>query len=599
MSDEGTIERYGMTFPDSLSLLDIELWCYRWDPRPEGTGGRLSRWEHFKNIVDMIWNRPESSFKVVWNSWTEKNCYECIYNRYLGIAGCGSSTKSFAMALYGMVEYFSAPTKTLVLFTSTTKDAAKMRCWKSVAQLWSVAGKLGLPGKHVRSKTIIYGVDDEEDLVDYLGMRVVAAGKGKEKDAVDDIQGTKAEKLILMADELEKLEYSIIKTAISNLDGNPEFELKAAGNPEMRLKSLGKFCKPRDGWKSVDENDYEWYSDLGKVVRWDARKNPRLVNPDGSPRVWNGPGPDPLRFFPGRETIEKNIHKFGENSRIFWTQFVGMWPKDGLVDMIFSESELEPWMGEVDPNEWDEPPHKRGLSLDCAYSSKGDASPLMWGHFGTIKGVKTLEVLNYRNAKDDVTKESELSAELLDEFKLESKRQHVPAKQCGFDSTGWGTVFDHFVKAYWSTSIRDIHFEGNPVARNISIQRDTTQEFDRRVSQLWGQMKPLFRYGQIRGLTSEIVEQLVGRMWDPKKTGKKLAVESKIDMKARTGVSPDLADALAILVEVGIINQFLDFRETKATRQRVMKEFKERSRRQNARNRRRRISTLGTKRLKH
>lgn len=584
------IERYGLAFPSSMSLLDIELWCYRHDPRPENTGGRLMRYDHAVNAANYLWNRKESSFKIVWNSITEQILYECIYNRYLGIAGCASSTKSFGAGLFGLLEYLSWPSATLVMMTSTTKDAAGLRCWKGIAQLWGAIEKLGMPGKHVPSKKLIRGVDVDGQFVDFLGLRVVAAGKGKEKAAVDDIQGVKAENLILLADELPKLSKAITNTAFTNLDSNQNFQMKALGNPELKNDAFGDFCRPVGGWNSVDESNYSWKTQHGKVIRFDARKTPRLTEEDGDEKY---------PFFPSRSSIEMNKEKYGENSRQFWSMVVGMWPREGLIDTIFSETELEPCMAKVDPKEWDSPPLQKALALDAAYSSQGDVSPIGWAQFGTIKGVKVMELIDYKNAKEDVKDSNEISAQILMDFKETAESLKIEPRFCGYDSTGWGTVLKHFTNFLWSTSVRAIQFEGKPVERFISVDKLATEEFDRRVSQLWGQMKPLVRRGQIRGLTVDVVEEMVNRMWDKKKSGRVLAVESKIDMRKRIGKSPDLADMVAILVEVGILNGLLDIQETREVRTRNLSNFKESIRRPGINGRRKFSTCYSTKKLKY
>lgn len=591
MENTGVIEKYGIVWPDTLSLLDIELWCYKHDPRPEKTEGRLTRFEHAVNIVNYLWNRPASTFNVVWNAFTDEILYECIYNRYLGIAGCGSSTKSFGAALYAFIEWLAWPSETLALFTSTTKDAAALRCWKCVTQLWGAVETLNMPGNMVPSKRIIRGVDANGRLQDHLGLRVVAAGKGKEKKALDDIQGTKATHLILVADELPKLTKAINTTAFTNLDCNECFEMKALGNPELKLDAFGDFCKPKAGWSSVSEEDHTWQTSRGKVIRFDARKSPRILDPDGDRKY---------PFFPSRETIQAAVEDFGENSRQFWTMFVGMWPQEGLVDTCFSETELEPAMRPVGVNEWDQGPLSMVLALDPAYSSEGDRSPLGWARCGSIRGVRVLEFIDWRNARENVKDPEEISAQILNDFKDTANQLGIPAKQCGFDCTGWGTVFKHFTNHVWSTSVRAVHFEGKPVERYIAIDTTAETEFDRRVSQLWGQMKPLVRRGQIRGLTADIVEDLVNRMWDKKKTGRQLCIETKREMRKRTGRSPDLGDMLAILVEVAIINGLLDIRETKEVRTKVMGDFRRVVRSGNAGIKRKcTLSCQGTKKLKY
>ena len=79
--------------------------------------------------------------------------------------------------------------------------------------------------------------------------------------------------------------------------------------------------------------------------------------------------------------------------------------------------------------------------------------------------------------------------------------------------------------------------------------RMASEVYSNRVTELWARLKGLMREGRIRGLTSEIIQELCQRQWDEMR-GAKLKIESKKFMKLRTGKSPDIADTLVILVEL-------------------------------------------------
>jgi hypothetical protein len=83
---------------------------------------------------------------------------------------------------------------------------------------------------------------------------------------------------------------------------------------------------------------------------------------------------------------------------------------------------------------------------------------------------------------------------------------------------------------------------------------DNTPSSDRyvnRVSELWFGSKELIRNGQLRGIDRELAREMCARKYSCQKgVGLRMLVESKVDMKARVGASPDIADAAAILVEL-------------------------------------------------
>ena len=75
------------------------------------------------------------------------------------------------------------------------------------------------------------------------------------------------------------------------------------------------------------------------------------------------------------------------------------------------------------------------------------------------------------------------------------------------------------------------------------------EKFSNRVSELWYVGVEFLRGGQLKGITSDLARELTARKYTTQ-AGGKLIVESKKDMKARMGKSPDLADAAFLLLDV-------------------------------------------------
>jgi hypothetical protein len=71
------------------------------------------------------------------------------------------------------------------------------------------------------------------------------------------------------------------------------------------------------------------------------------------------------------------------------------------------------------------------------------------------------------------------------------------------------------------------------------------------VTELWFGAKEYLQNGQLRGIGPDLAQEMTARNYDTRKSGgMKLCVEPKIDMKARMGRSPDVADAAFVLLEV-------------------------------------------------
>ena len=57
--------------------------------------------------------------------------------------------------------------------------------------------------------------------------------------------------------------------------------------------------------------------------------------------------------------------------------------------------------------------------------------------------------------------------------------------------------------------------------------------------------------GQLRGIGPDLAREMTSRNYDTRKSGSmKVVVESKTDMKARIGRSPDVADAAFVMLDV-------------------------------------------------
>lgn len=591
--------RYGMQFPEGTSDLDIELWCYAHDTREEGPlddlsyegvgewGGRKSRWHHFKNAVDLLWNTADSTRRVIWNLWTERMLKGMIYHRYTCLAGAGSSGKSDAAAVFCLVEWLSRPTETLCLIMSTTIVGAKKRVWKSVNELWNslehqwrLQGKAA-PGKMVDSRNMLVGMDITGKWSEGVGLCLVAADKDNEKEAAKKLKGLKAPAegkghLIAVADEATDLGDSVRVAMVGNLNTNPNFKGIFMGNPGTKLNPFGRVCEPDlpNGWNALSLGMEEWPTSLGICLSFDAHSSPRLTDPDGDAKY---------PWMPSRQAIAQMAREFGEDSMEYWAQVRGMFCPTGMERTVWSEIELLNAREPVRPEEWDRPPDKFVAALDPAFVTEGDRSPIMWGECGTIKQKKVMNVLGFKIVQEaagtvlsDDGEENPItvSENVINQFREHCRYHNIPPRHAGFDGTGGGVTFGQWLHTKWSHAVHAIRFNEKPVDR----RPDSTNEFTiykNRVTQLWVQPKALVREGQIRGIPLEVIEELCLRKWAPQHTATTSCVESKRDMKKRIGRSPDLADTFVVLCEVAILNGLLDVQEIRKDDRRINRQWKE------------------------
>jgi hypothetical protein len=498
---------------------------------------------YFKRVVDLLWNEDgRSTRRVIWNEWAVRMFVGMLGNQYLGLAGCASSGKSDAMAVYAIVMYLCWPQKTKCIATSTTMKMAKMRIWRSVNELW----RKDFPGKMVYSDCVIKGVNAYGDLTEDTGILLMPAAGGAGQEIDSNFLGLKQERFIVLLDELSELPVSVVNGCYSNLSTNTWFEMKAASNPNSYHDAFGVFCKPKNGWASVTELDMEWETSRGMCLRFDSEQSPNMKA-----------GKALYPWLPKKRDIEHARREFGERSRYFFRMFKAFWFAGSSDETVFNEGEIMKGKADtpIDKSEIDVGSREElVLSGDPAFTQGGDRFPLMKGRVVQIDKKSVLEILDLDIIKDDIDNEDvSRSYSAIRYIKGRCAKEGIKSSHFGFDMTGAGIPFRDIVVAEWSSLPMGVMFGGKASDMQISPvdPRMASEVYANRVTELWARLKGLMREGRIRGLTSEIISELVQRQWD-EMSRSKLKIESKKVMKLRTGKSPDIADCLVILVELCI-----------------------------------------------
>jgi len=570
---------YGMEFGDTHRLA-VEIFAYMYDTRPEkefecshedrrdnyntirDEGERVNKWYHFCNIVDILWNWNDgedgaNAQRVIWNEWTDRMLRSMIENDVVSLAGCASSGKSMAASIYAIVQFLCAPNESLILITSTSIKGAQLRVWKCLSQYWHALPKMAQFGDMVYSKCMVRGWDKSGNKSDSVGIQIVAAGSGSEKDAYDTLIGIKQERMYLIADELPQLPKMIVEAAFGNMvngtnKDKQEFKMVAMGNPNLMTDAFGDMCEPLDGWNSVDESDDTWLTERGVVHRFDAERNPNILR-----------GEDLYSWYPSRDAIIKAKSRWGEKSLMFYKQYKAFWYREASTETIYTESEIiinycnKPYSAERDG----EVVSRKSVSAaDPAFTQGGDEFPQVLGEVVTnTKGKTYLEIKWCKALEDDLSDMRPRSHKMVDQLRANCSKFSVEPSHFGYDATGTGLAFRDVVVAEWSSLCKDIHFGGAASSRQAGAS-DTRKSHDvyrNRVSELWVKAKGLIREGRIRGLTDKMVSQMCARRYNTQTrggAGVKVCIESKSDMKKREGYSPDHADCLFILLETAILN---------------------------------------------
>lgn len=531
-----TVTVYGREFPEDITLVTLELSCLN-DPPPQSPGKLF----HFKRVVDLLWNHPESKMRIEWTPWLERMIEAAFEHKYLAVAGCASSGKSQAYALWAIINFLMKPWATLVIVTSTSLKESRKRIWGAITDLWRAVP--GLPGKLVDSVGMIR-LDDGTDTKygDRCGIALVAAERKKEREAVGKLVGIKQQRVIFIADELPELGESILEAAYTNLSNNPYFQLIGIGNPASYYDPFGQFSTPKEGWSSITVEDEEWETERGHCLHFDAHKSPNIVA---------GHVIYPWMITP--DNLAESASKLGENSPGYWRMYRGFWCPTGSDSSIYSESDIIKY-GADQRVEWIETPTKVA-ALDPSFSANGDRSILYFGFVGKdTTGRRVVCLDHYEELREDVTNKEEPRAfQIARQFKDKCEAWGVSPANAAYDASGGGAPFGDVVDALWSRNVLRVQFGGKASERPVSLTDRTPshERYANRVSELWWTGKELIRNKQLFGISRDLVREMTERQYTTEKgLSMRIRVETKSDMKVRIGKSPDISDAAFILIEL-------------------------------------------------
>lgn len=532
------VMKYGKIFPPGTNILTVELYAFKHNLTEEQGG--LGKFQHFRNVVDLLWNRPNSPRRFIWSPWAEDMIREACDNMYLSVAGAASAGKSDSYALWGIVNYLCSPHDTLVILTSTTLREARRRVWKSVVEFWTAVP--GLPGKLVDSLGQIKGVSKAGELTEASGLLLVPSEKKSEREAVGKLIGMKNERVILIADELPELPESIVHAAYGNMTANPYFQMIGLGNPASRFDAFGVFSKPKNGWGSVTEADYEWETARGKLIRFDAERSPNVLA-DEVIYPW----------MLTREKVEKLKETYGDKSLTYYRMIKAFWAPQGASDGVYSEADL---IAASAPADFAKDPILVA-GLDPSFTAGGDRTIAYFGKVGPdASGKILLEFTEFELLNEDVTdKITPRTTQIATKFIEMCKKRNVSSRNVGIDATGAGAPFCDVVASLWGMDdfIR-VKFGGSASDLPVSASDRTPskERYANRMSEIWYSGQELLRSKQLRGVCDQLAREMTARTYSTSKAGNgmRIRVESKIDFKNRTGASPDLADAAFVLLDV-------------------------------------------------
>lgn len=482
------------------------------------------------------------------------------------LMGPKSSGKTHEAAWISLVRYFANPDNTCILVSSTDIRGLRMRVWGEISTLWQEAIERfdWLPGHYLDSKlaittdTIQDGEMKDRTVRDMrkgiVGIPCILNGKFV---GLGKYAGIKQKHVMLVADEAQFMGASFL-SAFSNLDGNEDFQAIVLGNPNEFLDPLGKAAEPKEGWSR--------HMDPQKTECWDTNfmggRCVNLIGPDSPNFDFPADKPTRFKYLISREKIQTTLSFFHKDSLEYYSQCVGAM-RIGVLSRRVITRDLVRQFHAQDDIVWLGEPTIKVAALDAAYG--GDRCVCGHVEFGKdISGKIKLfvhppvivPVLVKRGVKEPMSEEYQIA----DYVKDYCVQRGIPASNFYHDSTGRGSLGTALARV-WSDECNPVEFGGAPTDRPVSLDtyindektgtrrlKKWSEHVRKFVTELWFATRYVIEADQMRGLPEEVLEEGCMREWNVTKDDKK-ELETKAEMKERSGRSPDLYDWLSIAVE--------------------------------------------------
>jgi len=510
----------------------VELKCYRYPEEVVAMGGTPEEpLNHFRRACRLLFREH-----LVWNSWVEARAYAWCYEPFTTHWGCASVGKSNDFGAFALVDFYAAPTETYIPVCSTTKKMLEKRIWASVKHYHAL--NLGrVPAKLSKTRTAIIQTDDDDKDDVKCGIHGFAVRQGSEEAAEADIVGVHTKFIALIIDEMQDTRRAAIEARFNLSKGCQVMKVIGLGNPNSTLDLLGEYSTPVDGFDSISVESFKWKTKYGHTYHYDGFKCPAVVEEDGAEKY---------PFYINQKQIDDDIEINGADHPKVWVYCRGFPPPSGITPTVLNETMISKFRM-MEPTEWAFG-YQIFAGLDPAFTAGGDHCILQPIHVGLdVTDRMVIEFQDYIKIPIDATHELPPIYQIAHSVKRHGESLGFRAQDLTVDETGTQSTGD-VIDEVWARGCHKISFGGKPTT--ISIAKDSPkradEEYYNRVTELWYQMHEFGRRYQIRGLGLNAAQQFCRRRiveLMPKKR-----VESKIDMKAWLGHSPDEADACACAI---------------------------------------------------
>lgn len=546
----------------------------KWKKKSDGTDVGEGLEFHFRRFQEIVWP------SYIWKSGPFKNHFaeQCLHNylnhRYIGVMGCAASSKSASFGLCALTDWYAHSTCTTVLVTSTDLKSLELRIWGMIKQYYKLAKSSHgwLPGHLIEGKQMIIldpRMESSEGRDFKNGIIGVACKHGNQYVGLGPMIGIHNKRVRMLADEANLMPRAFLDST-SNLSKCSDFKLVALGNPNETTNAHGVVCEPATelgGWE-------------GGIDQSPGTKTWKTRFPDGiclqlpgsdSPNMQVAlEEPPPFPFLITRQQMEDDAAIWGIDDWHYTMMNEARMPRgQGSRRVLTRQTCLK--FGAFEKPNWRDSRLTKIAFLDAAYRGVGGDRCI----FGEMNfGIETEEgamsnstLLNALTVQDESKPTGRQIISLVDLTNVPitaSEGSEPPEDQIvAFVKASLisrGIPFSNFfydagmrtslVSAFARAGMIDtetIDFGGKPSDALVSahIQKPCHEYYSKFVTELWFNVRYVVEARQFRGMTEDACTEFGQREWKLVSSNR-IEVESKVEMKVKTGRSPDLADAIAV-----------------------------------------------------
>lgn len=586
-------ELYGLLWPELMAPLEIEFQMIRgggqWTKKAGGIAGNGMLW-HWQRAKKLIWPDFEQ------HRWDELRTKCFLEYTYIGEMGCAAGGKSQSACCNFLLWWYLYPQHTTVLVSSTDIPSLENRVWGMMKGYHRIAKERWpwIPGYLIEGKRMIT-LDPRQDCEEGRdfrnGCQAIPCKKGSAYVGMGSYVGIHNKRVGLLGDELNLMPRAFMDST-SNLSKAEEFKLVGLGNPNEVGNAHGFLCEPATeigGWDGgVDQtpNTKTWKTrwPKGVAIQTPGSDSPNMdFPPDQPPRY---------PFLITRKNIEDDAAIWGRDDWHFTMMVDGKMPRGQGSRRVITRQMCLKGRAMEEPI-WRDSRRTRIGFLDAAYRGVG-GDRCVFGELAVGYEAEPLPepgkpIFPLANREPDIPGNRQIIAlidllvipisgekgsdepedQIVGFVKEQCGNRGIPPENFFFDAGMRTSLVTAFARL-WSAQVESIDSMGRPDERRVSANIDVlcVNYYSNKVTQIWYDMRHCIEAQQFRGLTDEAMREGCIREFKQVK-GNKIEVETKADMKVKSGRSPDLFDAICyglhgaqkrgfVISKIGAIRERMD-----------------------------------------